>query len=375
MKDNIEKWLVGIFVAILGVICLVAAVTVRNLQRSLASSDWVNHTHAVIMAADGIVSALHAGEAALRTYLFTGDARDQAAYRKAYSDLGEQLQLALALTRGEPAQRAQFRELEMLIAHRLDFAQAAAQARSREGLEAMARLLAADNAQSSGAEISRRVEKLKEEQRTLLEARDRASYLQAQTTRWTVLTGVVSNFLLLVFVGWLIRDDLAGRRRVAAALAQANAQLESKVSERTAQLEQANQALEHQFRYNQLIINSITDMVFVISKALNITRINPAAVHESGLLAAALVGTPIGRVLAPVPGAAGPPFSPEAILQSLREGREIHDRPAAMSRKDGQTVPVRCSLFPVRDQDKVVAGVVVARRTGAGADSPVSSEF
>jgi len=43
-----------------------------------------------------------------------------------------------------------------------------------------------------------------------------------------------------------------------------------------------NQALEHQLRYDRLIVNSINDLVFVLTKTMNISRINPAVVHLSG---------------------------------------------------------------------------------------------
>ena len=59
----------------------VAVSAVRNTERSIKSEDWVNHTHAVIIDAGDILSYLHAGDSALRTYLITGDKRDQAAYR------------------------------------------------------------------------------------------------------------------------------------------------------------------------------------------------------------------------------------------------------------------------------------------------------
>jgi hypothetical protein len=37
----------------------------------------------------------------------------------------------------------------------------------------------------------------------------------------------------------------------------------------------ASRALEHQLRYNQLIIDSIGELVFVLTKVLKISRVNP----------------------------------------------------------------------------------------------------
>ena len=88
--------------------------------------------------------------------------------------------------------------------------------------------------------VRRIVEKLKMEQMALLAARDSEAYRQAQTTRWTVGTGVALNFILLAVAGWLMWDDVRARRRAAAVLREANDQLESKVRERTAELAKAN---------------------------------------------------------------------------------------------------------------------------------------
>ena len=55
-----------------------------------------------------------------------------------------------------------------------------------------------------------------------------------------------------------------------AELASTNATLSTENLER----QWANQALEHQLRYNHLIVDSINDLVFVLTKALNISRVN-----------------------------------------------------------------------------------------------------
>ena len=373
VNDKTIRRVLACFLLISVVLLVVAIEAVRNINRSVASSDWVNHTHAVILEAEGLLSAVHAGDGAMRTFLLTGDARDQAACREAFGKVTEHLEVAKALTRSEPAQNQQLLQLEALAGKREDFVREILTVRQLGNQEAVRKLLAADGSGEAIRDLQRKVEKLKSDEMVLLAERDTAAYAQAQTTRWTVWVGVVLDVLLLGGAAWLIRDDIAARRQVAAALAAANEQLEAKVGERTTELAAANaqlllenlerqwtnQSLEHQLRYNQHIINSISDLVFVLTKATNISRVNPAVVHLTGLEAADLINQPLSRFVhlgSRDSQLSAPMMDP--IVLALKEGRDLRDQPAILEDRRGRQTPVRFTLFPLRDRDKVVGAVV-----------------
>jgi PAS domain S-box-containing protein len=372
MKENIETRVMGMFLIMLIILGSVAVKSINTIQRSMVDSDWVNHTHATMIQADAILSSLRAGDAALATYLLTGNQRDQDAYRVFYNDMKSHLELAQALTRAatEQAQHQEFAKLEDLLKTHIDFARAAVHAREQGGVQAAAQSLAEHTDAETLAAVQRLVKALDDGQQSLLRQRDKESFLQAQTTRWAVISSVIINFVLLMFVFWLLRDDLAARRKAAVALEEANAQLEAKVQQRTSELVQSNaslkkenlerrwsnQALDHQLRYSKLIVDSISELVFVISKALNISRINPAVLHLTKWEAQDLVSQSLDRVLQVSPNG---PLNPIAV--ALSEGREIQERAAFVISKEGVSIPVRLSVVPVRDDNKVVGGVITAR--------------
>jgi len=241
--DPTVRRVIACFALICAVLLAVVVAAVRNINHAAASSDWVNHTHAVILEVDGVLSELHAGDGALRTFAMTADARDQAASREAFGAMAEHLEIAKALTRGEPAQNAEVLRLESRVTTHADRARDVFAAWPRDRNEALRLLLGADAVGASTAEIRRAVAALKDEEMALLAARDTEAFVSAQTTRWTVWTGVALDFILLAGAAWLIRDDLAARRRAATALEAANAQLEAKVRERTAELAASNEHL------------------------------------------------------------------------------------------------------------------------------------
>jgi sigma-B regulation protein RsbU (phosphoserine phosphatase) len=140
----------------------------------------------------------------------------------------------------------------------------------------------------------------------------------------------------------------------ATALAAANDKLTGELLERR----WVNQALEHQLRYNQLIIDSISDAVIVLTKAMHISRINPAVVHLTGFEAKDLVNEPLHRL---VRLEGGPARMVDPLGQALKEGRDVRDQTAVAVTRTGQPVAVRLTLFPLRDHDTVVGAVAILR--------------
>jgi CHASE3 domain sensor protein len=378
MKEKLEQRVIGFFAVMVVILAFIASSAVTTIQRTVKSSDWVNKTHDFIIQVNDVLSCLHAGDSAMRAYLLTGDARDQGAYRSAYGEMVDHLSVAKALTRhGEEKdlQNSEVLELEGLIKERIDFTGSVVQSRAQGGLDAARQLMTAHPDVEGMGKIQRLARNITEQENNLLKQRDQEARLEAQATRTKLYTGVGANFVLLVLVVWLMRDDLAARRRATRALEEANAQLEAKVQERTADLVKANQslkqenlerrwssqALDHQLRYSQLIINSIYELVFVVSRALNISRINPAVSHQTNWEPQELVAQSLDRVLSlgAEPSAGASQQNP--IVFAMHEGREIQDQDAVLLTKSGRTAPVRYSMVPLRDHDKVVGAVITVR--------------
>ncbi|HEX2861233.1 MAG TPA: CHASE3 domain-containing protein, partial [Lacunisphaera sp.] len=214
------------FVLILAVLVGVVVVSLRNLNRSIATSDWVNHTHALITEIDALSPTLQAAEGDLSRYLLTAGTSDQNAYLEKLAELGERVDVITALIANSPEEQKLFAPVAELLTRRAEHAQRVASLKQSGDTGALQRQLSEDDARADHRELERRIERLREHQTGLLAARDRASFQQAQTTRWTVIGGLVFDILLLCGAAWLIRDDLAARRQAARLLQQTNEQLE-----------------------------------------------------------------------------------------------------------------------------------------------------
>ena len=174
------------------------------------------------------------------------------------------------------------------------------------------------------------------------------------------------------------RDDEIGRLSksfiVMRDVLKKNRALEDEVRQKAAEISSANeklvlenlerrwinQALEHQARYNQVIIDSMNDLVFVLTRAMNISRVNPAVVRATGFEPRELINSPLSlyvRLSEEALGAKQTLLDP--LTQALREGHDLRDQGAVVQNKLGQLTPVRLTLFPLRDRDKVVGGVII----------------
>jgi CHASE3 domain sensor protein len=370
----------GLFLVIFAILALIAAYALRSLNRSVASADQVNHAHAVTFAAEKTLTGLASAQGALRSFLLTGETRDRAEARDAFTLVDEHLETLKALTRSEAEIQPLVQEIETLARARIQVGARFEAARVAGQMTAVATLLEQDAGGIAMAELTRRVDQLVDRQSVLINQRDSLAFVQAQTTRWVVGTGVAVNFVLFGVVAWIIRDDLQARRKLAEALQTSNDRLEIKVNERTEELATtnmkllaenrerrwSNQALEHQLRYNQLIVDSVHDLVLVMTRALKITRVNPATLRMTGRQPVELLGRPLGTALRWSKTQPIDPAQPsDPLVVALRDGLELRSTPAELFAPDGRAIPVALSCVPLRDRDRVVGGVITLQITAA----------
>ena len=374
MKDKTLHAIYLLFVIMGAIIVGIAVFAIRAIDRDAESSDWVNQTHATIYELDGMMSELQAGEGMMRTFALTRDVRDFAECRSNYFAVLQHHAVALALAGDNPALQSGLAELEAAVQARIALA-ASLKELLEGGLgEQVKSTLRRDAETTTVAGFQQTINRLRNGQFELLSERDRESYERAQTTRFVVGLGVVSNLLLFGVVAWLIRDTLASRRKLTQTLEQANIVLEQKVQERTGELIATNRRLtrenrerqwttlsqERQLRYNHAIVNTVSDLVFVLSKALNVTRLNPVVAHATGFTEEEILGRPIAQVLRVSGEGEGAPAA-DRLRRAVAEGRELTNYPAELLDRSGKSRSGIISVVPLRDDDLVVGAVVVLR--------------
>ena len=72
MKWAINNNIAVSFGATLTILVINGGITYRNIQKAIATSNWVSHTNEVLAALEGTLSTLKDAETAQRGYLITG---------------------------------------------------------------------------------------------------------------------------------------------------------------------------------------------------------------------------------------------------------------------------------------------------------------
>ena len=90
----------------------VVVYALQNLRRAQQATQWVEHTHAFMAEVNAALAANRSAEGALHAYLLSESPRQETAFRHAFAQLGEHLEVAKALAEAEASRRPIWRLLK-----------------------------------------------------------------------------------------------------------------------------------------------------------------------------------------------------------------------------------------------------------------------
>jgi methyl-accepting chemotaxis protein len=183
----------------------------QGMNRLLESGESVQHSFIVIGDTKNVGSDLIEIESASRAYVATGDQR----FLESIDDLQTRLQKSRKLVRtstaDNPSQQRRLDVLDPLIESRLAVLVRQANARHDKGFPtALAEMQEANGREQMG-DIARVLFEVGDEERTLLDARERAVQLKARSTNQIVLYGDLFGFALAAFIGVATRRSITRR--------------------------------------------------------------------------------------------------------------------------------------------------------------------
>jgi len=373
----------GIALILLMLIGILSYVNIRKLN---ANTQWVIHTHLVIENLESLLARLVDAENAQRGYIITGDSSYLAPYHAAIAQIDQHMQVLRRLTHDNPRQQQRLDQITPLIQRRLVFfAQGINRRQSSGGFRAAQAFIAAGYGQSVTNDIRALVAAMEGEEQRLLEQRNREAQSSSRATLFTIVVGIPIAFVLLGLLAFAITRSIAvplarlsgateqiaagklavdipveaGRRDEIGTLQQNFQKMQQRVLERTAALEESNEALRQSEERFRLMIESVKDYaIILLDPEGRITSWNAGAERIKGYRAEEILGKPFEVFYTPEAIAAGRPQA--ELRQALAEGR--FEEEGWRVRKDGSRFWANVIITPLYTEEGALLGFVKVTR-------------
>jgi signal transduction histidine kinase len=224
----------GILVALL---VTNAVLSYKSTQRIIKNEDWVSHTYEVLADIEEMFSTVKDAQRGARGYVLNPRQEFLTPFEKAKTDFSAQFSTVQGLTSDNPRQQRRLNEFKGLVTNYFDYLQAEVSTRDQSGFSAAEALIATSKTERTIEELSRRKEAMEAEERSLLTSRlsETQKSIGAAQLSFVLATAAAVALLVIVFVLTM---------RNAWERAQHADELEARVRQRTAELEDANKTLE-----------------------------------------------------------------------------------------------------------------------------------
>ena len=217
----------------------IVVATFTSVLRLPETSRWVEHTYDVIAQIDAIERNALECESARRGYLLGGDVRHREAFARAKQSYDAGLAETRKLMEHDAAQKLRLTDLDLLFARRLSVLEESMTEMDLGGAQSAKQQSLTETSASLRSQLHAAIDDIRHSERQSLERRIAASNSQIRfVTVAAAVTGITALFLTLVAAALLDRE-ISQRILTQESLARANADLESRVDERTRELRRA----------------------------------------------------------------------------------------------------------------------------------------
>lgn len=362
-----------IFALALVILAAVSALSYWSIAQLVEDAAWAAHSQEVLTEIQTVLTTMVDAETGLRGYLLTGQADYLEPYNIAVESIKPDIDRLRQLTDDNPDQRQRMDALEPLIDRRLNLIQQALDARLSGGLDAAARIALAQQGKQTMDGIRATINDMSQAEEILLAERNRTTTNRSQTTNFVLLSSGILSMTLLLFAFVSLRQEISWRAQAEEALRRSRDELEVRVRERTAELANANRALEdeiterkqaellaHEQREQlQVTLTSIGDAVIATDTAGLITFMNTVAETLTGWKQAEAVRQPIHTVFKIV-NEETRQLVDNPVDKVLRQGRIFGlANHTVLIARDGTERPIDDSGAPIRDAQGAIIGTIL----------------
>jgi signal transduction histidine kinase len=212
------------------------------------TTERVAQSRIILQKLESVFSTVKDAETGQRGYLLTGQESYLEPYNLALKTIEPQIKELEKLTVADPSQQQRFKIVESLIAQKLaELKQTIDQKKSR-GFGAAVSVVLTNRGQELMDQIRMTIQQMQGEENEQLRNWLKTREVDAQRGQLTFLAGIILTLIAFYLVYRAVHQETSERKQAEASFKQLNEQLEARVQERTAELNEANTNLVHSNR-------------------------------------------------------------------------------------------------------------------------------
>jgi len=216
----------------------VEVLSFRSMVQNGEDRAWVTHTYLVLQKLDAVLANNVDVETGQRGYILTGEELYLEPYNEGLKRVQENLKELRELTSDNSTQQRAMALLEPLIAARLATAKERVSIRREKGMEAAIEAIRTGPGQQEMDEIRAQVVEMKLGEDRLLKLRSEDADATSRTARTVIVLGEVLAIVFLCLAGAIVGQEMMHRGWAEEEVRQLNTNLERRVAERTAELDE-----------------------------------------------------------------------------------------------------------------------------------------
>lgn len=233
---NIGKKLALGFVLALCAFGAVAVTVYLNTVELIEDSRWVNHTHSVLELTESLIASTRESTVKVRGYMISGDESELQEYRTAQAQTRDGIERLAVLTRDNPVQVSRMTQARAAFSEHIRALDAILPVYAQHGGDYALVQLRTSPERSLADRLRAIFTDVRNDERRLLEERNRASELTAATTLRTISWGSLLAIAVVVIIAAVLTRDLttsiralmAGADRIGAGDLKQRIQIESR---------------------------------------------------------------------------------------------------------------------------------------------------
>ncbi len=208
------KWSVGTKIGVgygvaLLILLVIGSFAYRSTNGLINNAGWVTHTYQVLENLEGVLSLMKDAETGQRGYIITGDESYLEPYQAAVRSIDQRVKEVRELTADNTRQQRRLDILEPLIARRLAILKDRIELRRGKGFDIAAEAVRTGQGKEVMDNARRVITEMEDEENALLKQRSEVAAASARNTILTIVFGIVSAFVILGVIGYLITRNIS----------------------------------------------------------------------------------------------------------------------------------------------------------------------